>query len=43
LRPNTAFRRFSRLTVANAVRLYGAGSNEEQAVGNAWAEVGLSL
>jgi Zn-dependent metalloprotease len=41
LRPNTGFRRFVSLTVANAVRLYGAGSTEEQAVRGAWDQVGL--
>lgn len=42
LRPNTGFQRFASLTAANAVHLYGTGS-EAQAVRDAWAEVGLPI
>lgn len=42
LKPNTAFLRFAQLTVANATRLYGTASIEEQAVREAWATVGLA-
>ena len=41
LRPNTGFRRFAGLTVEVAGRLHGAGSTEQRAVGDAWAEVGV--
>lgn len=41
LRPDTDFRRFARLTVRNAVALYGAGGDEERAVREAWDGVGL--
>ena len=41
VRPNTGFRRFANLTVDVAGRLYGASSPEQQAVGGAWAEVGV--
>jgi len=41
LRANTGFKRFANLTVYNAVRLFGQGSLEEQAVQNAWNEVGI--
>jgi Zn-dependent metalloprotease len=41
LRPNSSFRRFARLTVANAARRFGHGSPEEHAVRGAWAEVGV--
>jgi Zn-dependent metalloprotease len=43
LRPNTGFRRFARLTVSNAARLYGATSTEARAVRDAWAEVGIRV
>jgi Zn-dependent metalloprotease len=43
LRPNTGFRRFARLTVNNAARLYDRNSPEEQAVRAAWEQVGISL
>jgi Zn-dependent metalloprotease len=42
-RPNTGFKRFARLTLANAQRLYGASSSEQQAVRNAWDQVGIVL
>jgi Zn-dependent metalloprotease len=41
LRPNTGFRRFANLTVEVAGRLFGAGGIEQQAVADAWAEVGV--
>jgi len=41
LRPNTGFARFARLTIDVAGRLYGASSDEQKAVANAWAEVGV--
>lgn len=41
LRPVTGFRRFARLTVLVAGRLYGEGSLEQKAVSQAWAEVGV--
>jgi Zn-dependent metalloprotease len=43
LRPNTGFKRFARLTVATAGRLYGPGSVEQEIVGDAWAEVGIAV
>jgi Zn-dependent metalloprotease len=43
LRPNSGFRTFARLTLTNAVRLYGAGSPEQQAVREAWTEVGVAV
>jgi Zn-dependent metalloprotease len=43
LKPNATFRSFSRLTVSSAVRLYGGGSEEEQAVRDAWNGVGLQV
>ncbi|MGH8657893.1 MAG: M4 family metallopeptidase [Gammaproteobacteria bacterium] len=43
LRPNAGFRRFARLTVANAVRLYGAGGEEQKAVVDGWHRVGIKL
>jgi Zn-dependent metalloprotease len=43
LRPNTGFLRFARLTVTNATRLYGHGSQQEQAVREAWNQVGLKV
>jgi Zn-dependent metalloprotease len=41
LRPNAGFRRFARLTISNAVRLYGRNSTEEQAVRTSWEQVGV--
>jgi Zn-dependent metalloprotease len=43
LRPNAGFKRFARLTLTNAQRLYGAGSAEQQAVLDAWNEVGIAI
>jgi len=43
LRPNTGFLRFARLTVNNATRLYGHGSQQEQTVREAWNQVGLKV
>jgi Zn-dependent metalloprotease len=43
LRPTTGFRRFARLTVENAGKLFGAGSPEQQAVREAWEEVGITV
>jgi Zn-dependent metalloprotease len=36
------FKKFAQLTVANAGRLYGAGGAEQEAVQNAWSEVGIA-
>lgn len=41
LRPNAGFRRFARLTVTNAARLYGAGREEQEAVVEGWDRVGI--
>lgn len=43
LRPNTGFRRFARLTISNAERIFGLRSNESQAVRDAWNEVGIKI
>ncbi|MBK9710177.1 MAG: M4 family metallopeptidase [Kouleothrix sp.] len=43
LRPSTGFRRFARLTVLSAGRLFGDGSSEQAAVSEAWAEVGITV
>lgn len=43
LRPNTGFRRFARLTLANAGRLFGQGSPEQQAVRDGWSQVGIAV
>lgn len=43
LRPNAGFRRFARLTVNNAARLYGQGSTPHQAVREAWQQVGIRM
>ena len=43
LRPNSGFRTFARLTVANAGRLYGQNSPEQRAVHDAWAKVGVPV
>jgi len=43
LKPNTGFKRFSRLTLATAQRLYGASGIEAKAVIDAWARVGLKI
>jgi len=41
LRPNSGFRTFARLTVANAGRLYGPNSPEQRAIHDSWMEVGV--
>lgn len=43
LRPNTGFKRFAKLTVATAGRLYGEGSIEQEIVADAWSTVGLPV
>jgi Zn-dependent metalloprotease len=43
LRPNTGFRRFAKLTVATAGRLYGPGSVEQAIVADAWTSVGIAV
>ena len=43
LRPASGFKRFARLTVNNAGRLFGEAGNETKAVRDAWSEVGISL
>lgn len=43
LRVNSGFRTFARLTVVNAGQLYGQGSTEQQALREAWAEVGINV
>lgn len=43
LRPNSSFLTFARLTVTNAARLFGATGSEQQAVRDAWQEVGLNV
>ncbi|MEP7188351.1 MAG: M4 family metallopeptidase, partial [Roseiflexaceae bacterium] len=41
LRPNSGFRTFARLTVANAGRLYGPNSPEQRAIHDSWMGVGV--
>jgi len=41
LRPNSGFRTFARLTVANAGRLYGQNSPEQRAIHDSWTGVGV--
>jgi Zn-dependent metalloprotease len=41
LRPNTGFRRFARLTVMTAGRLFGEASPEQGAVRDGWSQVGI--
>lgn len=41
LRPGTGFRRFARLTVVNAGKLFGENSAEQRAIREAWQEVGI--
>lgn len=41
LRSNVGFARFAKLTAACAGRLYGPGSVEEEAVADAWRQVGV--
>lgn len=43
LRPNTGFRQFAQLTIANAQRLFGRASIEEQAARDAWDQVGITV
>ena len=43
LRPASGFKRFARLTVNNAGRLFGETGNETKAVRDAWSEVGVIL
>jgi Zn-dependent metalloprotease len=43
LRPEWGFRRFARLTITVAGRLYGTGGSEEQAVREAWHDVGIDI
>jgi Zn-dependent metalloprotease len=43
LRRTSGFRTFARLTVTNAGRLFGNGSAEQQAVREAWSEVGVAV
>ena len=43
LRPSWGFKRFARLTITVAGRLYGVGGAEEQAVREAWREVGINI
>ena len=43
LRPNTGFKRFAKLTVSTAARLYGQGSAEQEIVADSWATVGLAV
>jgi Zn-dependent metalloprotease len=43
LRSTTGFRRFARLTILNAGRLFGEGSPEQQAVRDSWSEVGITI
>jgi Zn-dependent metalloprotease len=43
VRPTTGFLRFARRTVANAQRLYGATSPEQQAVRDGWRQVGIAV
>jgi Zn-dependent metalloprotease len=43
LRPFSGFRAFARRTVANAGRLFGPGSLEQQAVQESWRDVGITV
>jgi Zn-dependent metalloprotease len=43
LRPNTGFRRFARLTLNSAEKLFGLKSMESKAVRNAWNQVGIKI
>lgn len=43
LRPNSGFRTFARLTVANAGRLYGLNSPEQRAIHDSWLTVGVVI
>jgi Zn-dependent metalloprotease len=42
LRPNSGFRRFAGLTYIHAGQLFGTGSAEQQAVVDAWSQVGIT-
>jgi Zn-dependent metalloprotease len=42
IRPNTGFIRFAKRSVVNAGTLYGIGSTEQQAVIDAWKQVGIT-
>jgi Zn-dependent metalloprotease len=41
--PTTQFQDFARTTFGKAGQLYGQGGREQQAVGEAWAEVGIQV
>jgi Zn-dependent metalloprotease len=43
LQPFWGFRRFARLTITVAGQLFGEGSAEQQAVHEAWSEVGIDI
>lgn len=43
LRPFAGFRSFARRTLANAGRLFGVGSAEQQAVQQSWRDVGINV
>lgn len=43
LKPDGGFRRFARLTMANAERLFGTGSQEYKAVIDGWTQVGVRV
>lgn len=43
VRPTTGFRSFARLTAERARILFGQGSPEQQAVREAWSEVGITI
>jgi Zn-dependent metalloprotease len=41
LKSNANFRAFANLTISNAARIFGASSKEENAVHDAWRQVGV--
>lgn len=43
LKPTWGFRRFARLTIANAGRLFSEGSPEQKAVRDGWSQVGIVI
>jgi Zn-dependent metalloprotease len=43
LKPTSTFLKFANLTLATAVRLYGSGSVEADAVRDGWSKVGIKL
>jgi Zn-dependent metalloprotease len=43
VKPNTGFKRFAKLTVDTAARLYGTGSTEHTVVHEAWRQVGIPV